>query len=272
MSENIEATRAASETAEAQAAALAFTPAAAAAAIVAYYPELVDLDTSTQTAVKDHIRKASGFEQFVQSISPDAPMDEGVAVSVSIYTRDKWLCGSGQTTATISKATRSPTFELGLNISEYRVPLSADTQYGHKRKLVYDTASQRHVWQMGPAPGAVWSGSNGCAGSGNVLCQLTGITLNEKARTLGYGWRHPGRASRLAASLPPPVASCTHSKTLACQTRRRRSSSPPAVSFFRRASSISAPARTTSQRTVTSTTSTWTRRPSRPAPPISCGA
>ena len=48
MSENIEATRAASETAEAQAAALAFpNPTAAAAAIIAYYPELVDLDTST---------------------------------------------------------------------------------------------------------------------------------------------------------------------------------------------------------------------------------
>ena len=124
---------------------------------------------------------------------PDAPMDEGVAVSVSIYTRNKWLCGSGQTAATILKATGSATFELGLNISEYRVPLSADTQYGHKRKLVYDTASPQHVWQTGPAPGAVWSGSNDCAGSGNVLCQLTSITLNEKARMLGYGWQASGQ-------------------------------------------------------------------------------
>jgi hypothetical protein len=124
---------------------------------------------------------------------PDAPMDEGVAVNVSIYARNKRLCGSGQTVATISKATGSATFEFSLNISDYRVPLSADTQYGHKRKLVYDTASQQHVWQMGPAPRAVWSGSNDCAGSGNVLCQLTGITLNEQARMLGYGWQASGQ-------------------------------------------------------------------------------
>jgi len=52
MGENIEETRAASEAAEAQAAAPAFpNPTAAAAAIVAYYPELVDLDTSTQIAL-----------------------------------------------------------------------------------------------------------------------------------------------------------------------------------------------------------------------------
>jgi hypothetical protein len=124
---------------------------------------------------------------------PDAPMDEGGAVSVLIYAKNKWLCGSGQTAATISKSTGSATFELSLNISEYIVPLSADTQYSHKRKLVYDTTSQQHVWQTGPAPGAVWSGSNGCHGCGNVLCQLTGITLNEKARMLGYGWQASGQ-------------------------------------------------------------------------------
>ena len=40
---------------------------------------------------------------------PDAPMDEGVAVSVLIYAKNKWLCGSGQTAATISKSTGSAT-------------------------------------------------------------------------------------------------------------------------------------------------------------------
>jgi hypothetical protein len=76
MGENIEETRAASEAAEAQAAAPAFpNPKAAAAAIIAYYPELVDLDTSTKNKVQGYIRNASGFEQFVHSISGQGQSD-----------------------------------------------------------------------------------------------------------------------------------------------------------------------------------------------------
>ena len=124
---------------------------------------------------------------------PNIPMDEGVAISVSIYARNNWLCGAGQTAATISKATGSATFNVSLNISENRIALSAGTQYSHKRKLVYDTNAQEHVWKLGPAPTTVWSGSTDCPGSGNVLCRLVGITLNEKALMLGYAWQASGQ-------------------------------------------------------------------------------
>lgn len=124
---------------------------------------------------------------------PDVPMDEGVAISVSIYSKNNWVCGSGQSAATLSKATGSATFNVSLNISESRFPLSAGTQYSHKRKLVYDTAAQEHLWQPGPAPNAVWPGSDDCSDSGNVLCRLVGITLNERALMLGYAWQASGQ-------------------------------------------------------------------------------
>ena len=124
---------------------------------------------------------------------PNVPMDQGVAISVSIYAKNNWLCGAGQATASIAKATGHATFDVSLNISEYRIALSAATQYTHKRKLVYDTAAQQHVWQAGPAPTAVWSGSTDCPSSGNVLCRLVDITLNEKAIMLGYAWQASGQ-------------------------------------------------------------------------------
>ena len=123
---------------------------------------------------------------------PNVPMDEGVTVSVSIYAKNNWLCGSGETTATIAKATGSATFDVSLNISENRIALSAATQYSHKRKLVYDTNSQQHVWQPGPAPTSVSSNTD-CSNTGNLLCRLVDITLNEKAQMLGYAWQASGQ-------------------------------------------------------------------------------
>jgi len=124
---------------------------------------------------------------------PNVPMDQGVAIGVSIYAKNNWLCGAGHATATIAKATGHAIFDVSLNISEYRIALSATTQYSHKRKLVYDNAAQQHVWQAGPAPTAAWSGSTDCPSSGNVLCRLVGITLNEKAIMLGYAWQASGQ-------------------------------------------------------------------------------
>lgn len=123
---------------------------------------------------------------------PNVPMDEGVAISVSIYAKNNWLCGSGETTATIAKATGSATFDVSLNISENRIALSADTQYSHKRKLIYDTNSQQHVWQPGPPPTSVSSNTD-CSNTGNLLCRLVDITLNEKAQMLGYAWQASGQ-------------------------------------------------------------------------------
>ena len=123
---------------------------------------------------------------------PNVPMDEGVTINVSIYAKNNWLCGSGETTATIAKATGSATFDVSLNISENRIALSASTQYSHKRKLIYDTNSQQHVWQPGPAPTSVSSNID-CSNTGNLLCRLVDITLNEKAQMLGYAWQASGQ-------------------------------------------------------------------------------
>ena len=136
---------------------------------------------------------ASSTTQPLTLSFPNVPMDQAVAISVSVYAKNNWLCGSGQTTATISRVTGSATFDVSLNISENRIALSAATQYSHKRKLVYDASTQQHVWQVGPAPTAVWSGSTDCPSSGNFLCQLVDITLNEKAIMLGYAWQASGQ-------------------------------------------------------------------------------
>jgi hypothetical protein len=134
----------------------------------------------------------SSTKPLVISFS-NIPMDEGVTVQVSIYDKHNWLCGSGQTAVTLSKQSGSATLKVSLSITENRIPLSESTQYSHKRKLVYDTNAQEHLWQPALAPTAVWSGSNDCPDSGNVLCRLVGITLNERARMLGYTWQASGQ-------------------------------------------------------------------------------
>ena len=133
----------------------------------------------------------STIQPLVLSL-PNVPMDQGVAISVSIFAKNNWVCGAGQTTATISAPTGSATFDVSLNISENRIALSATTQYTHKRKLVYDSTTQQHVWQPGPAPTTLLSGID-CSNSGNALCQLVDITLNEKAIMLGYSWQASGQ-------------------------------------------------------------------------------
>jgi hypothetical protein len=162
------------------------------------WPDSADHYSVTATFSGGLTRQATGSmpagsttQPLVLSL-PNVPMDQGVAISVSIYAKNNWLCGAGQTTATISAPTGSATFAVSLNISENRIALSATTQYSHKRKLVYDTATQQHVWQPGPAPTTLLSGTD-CSNSGNALCRLVDITLNEKAIMLGYAWQASGQ-------------------------------------------------------------------------------
>lgn len=162
------------------------------------WPDAADHFSVTATFSGNPSRQATGAmptastEPLVLSF-PDVPLRGRVAIGVSIYARNNWVCGSGQSVVTAFQETGSATVDVSLSISENRATLSSDTEYSHKRKLVYDTTAQQHVWQAGPAPKAVQSGSSDCPGSGNVLCRLAGITLNEGALMLGYAWQASGQ-------------------------------------------------------------------------------
>jgi hypothetical protein len=116
-----------------------------------------------------------------------------IQVTANIYSVTNWLCGRWSS-AWVAAAAHdgSTTLTLQGAIIEYLVPLTTQSQYFHYQKLVYQGG--QHAWQQTFFPPSnVWSGSYDCPGSGNTLCRLVDITMNDLAYTLGYAYQASGQ-------------------------------------------------------------------------------
>jgi len=122
---------------------------------------------------------------------PSAPSDS-VQVTFNVYSSTGWLAGKWTSTWVAAVPTDGSTLPFTGSIIENLVPLTANTQYSHYQKLVYDATAQKHEWQSGPAPGATLAARD-CADEGNNLCQLVGLTLNDNAYAAGYAWKASGQ-------------------------------------------------------------------------------
>lgn len=116
-----------------------------------------------------------------------------IQVTASIYSVEDWLCGRWSSAWVAATAPDgSTTLTLQGAIIEFLVPLTAQTQYFHYQKLVYQGG--QHAWQQTFfPPDDVWSGSDDCPDSGNTLCRLVDITLNDLAYTLAYAYQASGQ-------------------------------------------------------------------------------
>ena len=109
------------------------------------------------------------------------PLGGKVNVSVCFYSNDGWLAGTG-TTGPIDNTVDT----ASITITESRVPLTSNTTYGHKQKIVLD-GSGKHVWQATPTAPTVQPAV--CANAPGNLCELVGITLSEPFGAIGYAWK-----------------------------------------------------------------------------------
>ena len=117
-----------------------------------------------------------------------------IQVSCNIYSATDWLCGKWTSSwvAAVAPDGSNNTLTLVGSIIEFLVPLTAQTQYGHYQKLAYK--NEHLVWERTTTPpAAVFLGSTDCPNSGNILCRLVDITINDLAYALAYTYQASGQ-------------------------------------------------------------------------------
>ncbi len=146
----------------------------------------------------------------LQLLFSSVPAGGQFRIIAGIYSATGWLAGSWQSDWTDAVPNQDSTLALGsFSITESLVPLSPDTQYIFKERIV--TQGQTFAWQAGDPPTATLTSLN-CSAP-NSLCELVGITLNNSAYQIGYAWRASGQ------DLPPdsPSAPPSHDQLYVMQ-------------------------------------------------------
>jgi hypothetical protein len=140
---------------------------------------------------------------FSEDTAISAAPGAQIQVVANFYSASNWLCGKWSSAWVAAVAPEgSTTLKLQGSIIEFQVPLTAQTQYGHYQKLAYENG--HHVWKRTTtAPTAVFKGSTDCPDTGNVLCRLVDISINDLAYSLGYTYQASGQGLRLDFGTDP---------------------------------------------------------------------
>jgi len=123
-------------------------------------------------------------------------------IKAGLYSSTGWLCGYWESDWIAAVPNNGNSLGLGPHaITEVLVPLTQDSQYEFKEKIVFNGGS--YVWQAGGTPPATTAASLDCSPNGK-LCELLGITLSNSAFQVGYGWRAAGQNLPLDGPANPP--------------------------------------------------------------------
>ena len=116
-----------------------------------------------------------------------------IQISANFYSASNWLCGKWSSAWIAAVAPQgTTTLTVQGSIIEFLVPLTAQTQYGHYQKLAFQNG--HHVWDRTTTPPtAVFGGSTDCPDTGNVLCRLVNITINDLDYALAYTYQASGQ-------------------------------------------------------------------------------
>lgn len=166
-------------------------------------------ETAVWPAVSDHYHvtvQYKGGTNFVQSgqmatttsnaplslTFSDLPAGGKIQIIAGIYSQSGWLCGKWTSAWIDAVPTDGATLTVPPGaITEMLVPLTTDSQYAYKEKIVYDASQQKHVWRSGSPPTATLLSLN----SSNTtppdlrLSQLVNLTISEKTFEIGYTWQ-----------------------------------------------------------------------------------
>ncbi len=137
-----------------------------------------------------------------------------IQIQANFYSSTGWLCGYWQSDWVPVQDNGTGTFDLGpYAIKEVLVPLTQDSQYQFKEKIVYQITNGKgdYVWQAVdanhqplPPPSTPLTHTDCTGNATGKLCQLVGITLNASAFEVGYSWRSAGHNLPLDGANNPP--------------------------------------------------------------------
>ncbi len=119
---------------------------------------------------------------------PKIPSGGQLQIIAGIFSGSDDLVGRWQSDWIDAFPNSDNMIKLENNITECMVPLTSETEYSHKEKIVYDNEKQEHVWQLGEHPMETRSNLD-CSNSGKHLCKPASLTINTKAYQIGYVWR-----------------------------------------------------------------------------------
>lgn len=122
-----------------------------------------------------------------------------IQVQANVYSSTGWLCGYYQSDWTPVQDNGTGIFNLGpYSIKEVLVPLTQDSQYQFKEKIVYQNGA--YVWQAEdansqpiPPPSTPITQTDCSPNATGKLCQLVGMSFNNSAFQVGYIWRSAGQ-------------------------------------------------------------------------------
>lgn len=122
----------------------------------------------------------------------ELPIGGKIQIIAGIYSANGWLCGKWESDwldAFPDKNSKVKT--VTANIEEQLVPLTQDSQYIYKEKVIYDSASGEHIWHAGDRPLATAADLH-CEVGFKTICKPVNMTINSGAFQIGYAWRSAG--------------------------------------------------------------------------------
>lgn len=168
-------------------------------------------ETAVWPAVSDHyhvtVQYQGGTNFVLQGAMPDVtssqpldltfkelPIGGKIKIIAGIYSENGWLCGKWESDWFDAFPDKDSTVKtVTANIEEQLVPLTQDSQYLYKEKVIYNAANSKHIWnaEKEKRPLATIADLH-CDVGFKTICKPVNMTINSGAFQVGYSWRSAG--------------------------------------------------------------------------------
>lgn len=158
-----------------------------------HYQVIAQYQGGTNFKLKGEMPRTTSNKPL-ELVFQEVPIGGKVQLIAGIYSENGWLCGKWKSDWFDAFPDSGRVKSITASITEELVPLTQDTQYWHKQKVVYDRWKHAHVWQENTnTPPTATAGDLHCNVGFRTICKPVDITLNSGAYQVGYVWRAAGR-------------------------------------------------------------------------------
>jgi hypothetical protein len=152
------------------------------------YEVIVQYERGTNFVQKGDMPKTTSNEAR-QLTFPALPAGGRLQVIATIYSESGWLCGKWTSGWMDAVPAEGNTLTVVGTIEEQLVPLTMDSQYAYKEKIIYDAARSKHVWEAGSDPPTATFMNLSTSNTGPALGKLVNLTIFERTFEIGYSWQ-----------------------------------------------------------------------------------
>ncbi|WP_127529493.1 NHL repeat-containing protein [Paenibacillus kobensis] len=156
------------------------------------YRIAVVYDTNVNAPAVDHDYDLSGptrSDPFSVTFK-DVPAAGNLKIFVFFYAKNGWLAGQGESEWMKAEGTNGPLLTTGIQIKTYTVPLTIDSVYEHKQKIVYRDG--KPAWEA-TASAPKQTIKNNSVDPEHAIDVMNGhITTAQRPAMIGYSWKATG--------------------------------------------------------------------------------